>query len=46
MKEPTINITKKILQLIATIDEFKGEWKAIGELTPERLDTLKKVATN
>jgi Fic family protein len=33
------------LNLIAKIDEFKGEWKAIGNLAPERLNALKHVAT-
>ncbi len=45
MKEPSVNITKEILNLIAEIDEFKGEWKALGNLAPERLDALKRVAT-
>ncbi|MCP3891852.1 MAG: Fic family protein [Desulfobulbaceae bacterium] len=45
MKEPDIKITKEILKLIAEIDEFKGQWKALGKLAPERLDALKKVAT-
>ncbi len=45
MITPSINITKKILNQIARIDEFKGEWKAIGNLAPERLDALKHVAT-
>jgi len=45
MKEPNVDITKEILKLIAEIDEFKGEWKALGNLAPERLDALKKVAT-
>lgn len=29
----------------AEIDEFKGQWKALRDLAPERLDALKKVAT-
>ena len=45
MKEPIVNITKEILGLIAQIDEFKGAWKAIGTLAPERLNVLKKIAT-
>jgi Fic family protein len=45
MREPVVNITKKMLRIIAEVDEFKGEWKAIGRLAPERLDALKKVAT-
>ena len=45
MKEPIVNITKEILRLIAEIDEFKGQWRAMGNLAPERLDALKKIAT-
>ena len=45
MLNPSVKITKKMLNLIAGIDEFKGEWKAIGNLAPERLNALKRVAT-
>ncbi len=45
MLNPSIKITPEVLNLIAKIDEFKGEWKAIGNLAPERLDALKHVAT-
>ncbi len=45
MREPVVTITKEILNLIAEIDEFKGEWNALGNLAPERLNTLKRVAT-
>ncbi len=38
-------ISPAILTLIAEIDEFKGTWRAIGQLAPERLRLLKKVAT-
>ncbi len=41
----TLNITQKILGLIAEIDEFKGAWRALGTLAPDRLDTLRRVAT-
>jgi Fic family protein len=41
----TLQITPEILKLIAEIDEFKGSWKALGMLAPERLAALKKVAT-
>lgn len=40
-----IQITPEILSLIAEIDEFKGEWKALGTLAPERLSALRRVAT-
>jgi Fic family protein len=45
MLNPSIEITPEVLNLIAKIDEFKGEWKVIGNLAPERLDALKHVAT-
>jgi Fic family protein len=41
----TLKITPEILKLIAEIDEFKGSWKALGMLAPERLAALRKVAT-
>lgn len=40
-----IRITPEILSLIAEIDEFKGAWRAIGRIAPERLSSLKRVAT-
>ena len=41
----TLNITQDILVLITKIDEFKGAWKALGTLAPERLLSLRRVAT-
>lgn len=41
----TIRITPEILGLIAEIDEFKGAWRALGTLAPERLSALRRVAT-
>ena len=41
----TLNITPEFLGLIAAIDEFKGAWKALGTLAPERLSALRRVAT-
>lgn len=41
----TLKITPDILALIAEIDEFKGAWKALGTLAPERLLALRRVAT-
>jgi Fic family protein len=43
--EKSIQISSNILKLIAEIDEFKGTWKAVGQLAPEKLQGLKKVAT-
>src|SRR5260370_16386855 len=41
----TLRITRAILSLIAEIDEFKGAWRAIGRIAPERLSALRRVAT-
>ncbi len=41
----TLQITPEILSLIARIDEFKGAWRALGTLAPERLSALRRVAT-
>jgi Fic family protein len=41
----TIQITPELLSLIAEIDEFKGAWRALGSLAPERLSALRRVAT-
>lgn len=41
----TIRISPEILSLIAEIDEFKGAWRAIGRIAPERLSGLRRVAT-
>ena len=41
----TIQITPEILGLIAEIDEFKGAWRALGTLAPERLSALRRIAT-
>ncbi|MFZ4710054.1 MAG: Fic family protein [Zwartia sp.] len=41
----TIHISPEILRLIARIDEFKGAWRALGTLAPDRLTALRRVAT-
>ena len=41
----TILISPEILRLIARIDEFKGAWRALGTLAPDRLTALRRVAT-
>ncbi len=41
----TLQITPEILALVAEIDEFKGAWRALGTLAPERLSALRRVAT-
>lgn len=45
LRTDTIQITTEILALIAKIDEFKGAWRALGTLAPERLSALRRVAT-
>lgn len=45
IKSSTIQITPEVLSLIASIDEFKGAWRALGTLAPERLLSLRRVAT-
>jgi Fic family protein len=41
----TLQITPEVLGLIARIDEFKGAWRALGTLAPDRLLALRRVAT-
>lgn len=41
----TLVITPETLSLIAELDEFKGAWRALGTLAPERLSALRRVAT-
>ncbi|PZQ45010.1 MAG: Fic family protein [Micavibrio aeruginosavorus] len=45
IKIDTLQINQEILALIAEIDEFKGAWRALGTLAPERLSALRRVAT-
>src|SRR3990172_7515438 len=45
IRSDTIHITPEILTLIARIDEFKGAWRALGTLAPDRLSALRRVAT-
>lgn len=40
-----LQITPEVLGLIAQIDEFKGAWRALGTLAPDRLSALRRVAT-
>lgn len=40
-----VQITPEILSLIASVDEFKGAWRALGTLAPDRLSALRRVAT-
>jgi len=45
LRTDTIQITQEILSLITKTDEFKGAWRALGTLAPERLSALRRVAT-
>lgn len=45
MLPPIFTITPEILRLIAELDEFKGQWRMIRSLSPEKLTSLRKVAT-
>ena len=45
MKTGSLRIAPEMLRLIAEIDEFKGAWRAMTALAPERLAVLKRVAT-
>ncbi len=41
----TLQITPQLLALLSELDEFKGAWRALGILAPERLNALRRVAT-
>jgi Fic family protein len=41
----SLQITPEMLSLVSEIDEFKGAWRALGTLAPERLSALRRVAT-
>lgn len=41
----TLQITHELLAIIAEVDEFKGAWRALGTLAPERLTALRHIAT-
>jgi Fic family protein len=45
MNTDTIRITPEMLALLSEIDEFKGAWRALGTLAPERLNALRHIAT-
>ncbi len=45
IKTDTIEITPELLNLLSEIDEFKGAWRALGTLAPERLLSLRRIAT-
>lgn len=39
------SVTHELLNLIAEIDEFKGKWTVLQNLSPEKLRALRRVAT-
>lgn len=45
MLPPVFSITPEILRFIAELDEFKGQWRVIRSLSPQKLTSLRKVAT-
>jgi Fic family protein len=45
LETDTLQITPEVLALVSEIDEFKGAWRALGTLAPERLSALRRVAT-
>ena len=45
MDARTLVITPELLKLIAEIDEFKGSWTSMQSLSPDRLQSLRHVAT-
>jgi len=42
---PGLQPTNEMLRLIAAIEEFKGEWRALGSLDPDTLRSLRRIAT-
>ena len=45
LDERSIHFDEEIVALLMEIEEFKGAWKAYGNLTPERLTELQRIAT-
>ena len=45
IQSAALQISAEILGLVAGIDEFKGAWRALGTLAPDRLSALLRVAT-
>jgi Fic family protein len=41
----TIKITAQLLALLSELDEFKGAWRALQNIAPDRLNALKRIAT-
>ena len=45
MDTPPLKLSPEILRIVASIDEFKGAWRAFRNIAPDRLTLLRKVAT-
>jgi hypothetical protein len=45
MREASLTLGQDLVKLIAEIDEFKGRWEALKNLSPDRLNALRHVAT-
>jgi Fic family protein len=45
IRTDTLQITHELLALITEVDEFKGAWRALSTLAPERLKALRHIAT-
>ena len=45
IQSETVQITPEMLSRLSEVDEFKGAWRALSALAPERLNALRKVAT-
>ena len=41
----SVTINAQILNLIAELEEFKGRWEMLGRLAPDKLMSLRRVAT-
>jgi Fic family protein len=41
----SIQISPEMLALTAEVDEFKGEWRALSTLAPERMNAMRRIAT-
>lgn len=45
IKPSSVTINSQILNLIAELEEFKGRWEMLGRLAPDKLMSLRRVAT-
>lgn len=45
IKLGSITIDSIMLNLVAELDEFKGRWEMLGRLAPDKLQSLRRIAT-